>query len=307
MSVLRLFIISLCFISHFASALVAIPAYSQRIVDTTQTLTGSQVSELENKIIAYESAKQDGSQIAILIVASLEGEAIESYATRVFEQWKIGQKGQDNGILLLIAKNDHKVRIEVGYGLEGDLPDIIAKRIINQAIIPAFKENQYYQGITDALTDIINRLTHPESEIDTHQLKTDEDLQSSNVFRGEFGASLFQYSLVSFFICIVINQIFFKTKSSLGKKGIIVGAMNSLSSAIYTLISGFPFSSVLSVLFLVFVLSLFSYAILVTRGRSGGGGGWRGGGGSGGGGGFGGGFGGGGGGRSGGGGASGSW
>lgn len=128
-----------------AYAEVAIPPLTARLTDLTGTLTAEQKSSLEQTLQAFEAKK--GSQIAVLLVPTTEPEAIEQYSLRVAEQWKLGRKGVDDGALLLIAKNDRAMRIEVGYGLEGALPDAIAKRIIDEVITPYFKNDDIYGGI----------------------------------------------------------------------------------------------------------------------------------------------------------------
>jgi len=117
-----------------AQQLVPVPALSSPVTDLTGTLTPDQVAALDAKLRAFEQAK--GSQIAVLIVATTEPEAIEQYALRVAEAWKLGRKGVDDGALLVVALQDRKVRIEVGYGLEGALPDAIANRIIDEDVVP---------------------------------------------------------------------------------------------------------------------------------------------------------------------------
>jgi len=136
----RLLVLCLTFvISCLSSPLqaeVPVPALTGRVVDLTGTLTADQKTALEAKLAAFEAEK--GAQIAVLLVPTTQPEAIEQYSIRVVEAWKLGRKGVDDGVLLLIAKNDRKMRIEVGYGLEGVLPDAVAKRIISEVITPFF-------------------------------------------------------------------------------------------------------------------------------------------------------------------------
>lgn len=133
--------------------LADIPALSQRVTDLTKTLSAEQQSELEQKIAAFELEK--GSQIAVLIVTSTAPEAIEQYSIRVVDAWKLGREKQDDGVLLLVAKDDHKMRIEVGYGLEGAIPDLVAKRIITEIMSPHFKQGDFYGGISQAVDALI--------------------------------------------------------------------------------------------------------------------------------------------------------
>lgn len=296
------------FFSYQVSALVSIPPYSQRVVDITDTLTSTQINQLDNKLINYERSRNDGSQLAILMVKTLDDETIEQYAIRVFEQWKIGQSGLDNGVLLVIAKDDRLIRIEVGYGVEGDIPDLIAKRIIDRAIIPAFRQNNYYQGIDNALTSIINILSHlPATEIDS-----DAQISSiKGVFTSKFAPLFINYIVLSFIVFLFIGKVlpFAVIKKSTGRHSLVMGGLNGLSTGTFALFNSTPFLIALPLAFIIFVISTMIYAIFLAIGKSGGGGsykgprsgGFRGGFGSGGG------FSGGGGGRSGGGGASGRW
>ena len=128
-----------------ARADVAIPPLTARVTDLTGTLTPAQRDGLENELRAFEARK--GSQIAVLIVPTTQPEAIEQYSIRVTDAWKLGRKGIDDGVLLLVAKNDRKLRIEVGYGLEGVIPDAIANRVIDEVIVPYFKQGDFYGGI----------------------------------------------------------------------------------------------------------------------------------------------------------------
>ena len=135
-----------------ATAEVAVPALSARVIDQTKTLTSEQVRTLEQKLREIEGRK--GSQVVVLMVPTTKPEEIEQYAIRVADKWKIGRKKVDDGVILLIAKNDRAVRIEVGYGLEGALTDALSKRIIDGAIIPLFKQQDFYGGILSGVTQI---------------------------------------------------------------------------------------------------------------------------------------------------------
>lgn len=149
-----LFFSALLFTSQLTrAALVEVPAFSARVVDLTQTLTASEQAALEDKLKAFEATK--GSQIAVLLVPTTQPEAIEQYAIRVVDEWKVGRKGIDDGLLILIAKNDRKMRIEVGYGLEGAIPDVYAKRIITETMTPYFKQGDFAGGIDAAVSQLI--------------------------------------------------------------------------------------------------------------------------------------------------------
>ncbi len=141
-------ILALMFASAAAAAdEVAVPPLKARITDLTGTLNSGQLASLESELRAFEQRK--GSQIAVLVLASTRPETIEQYAMRVAERWKIGRAKVDDGVILIIAKNDQRLRIEVGYGLEGAIPDVVAKRVIREVISPNFLANDFYGGIRD--------------------------------------------------------------------------------------------------------------------------------------------------------------
>jgi uncharacterized protein len=142
------------FLIAAAAAEVPVPPLGARVTDLSATLSDSQRAALEAKLAAFEQKK--GSQVAVLLVPTTQPEAIEPYAIRVAEAWKLGRARVDDGVLLVVAKNDRKLRIEVGRGLEGALPDAIAKRIVSDVIAPRFKQGDFYGGI-DAGVDRILR------------------------------------------------------------------------------------------------------------------------------------------------------
>jgi uncharacterized protein len=122
-----------------------VPALKGRVNDYAAILSPATRSQLEQALAAFEAA--ESTQIVVLTIPSLQGESIETFSMQVAEQWRIGQKKLDNGAILLIAKNDRKVRIEVGYGLEGRLTDLVAGRIIRDTIVPYFKAGDFDQGV----------------------------------------------------------------------------------------------------------------------------------------------------------------
>jgi len=132
---------------------LAVPPLTARVTDQTATLTAAQVAALEGKLQRFEADK--GSQLAVLIVPSTGDEPIEQYALRVVEQWKLGRKNVDDGALLIVAKEDRTLRIEVGYGLEGALNDATAKRIISEIIVPRFQQDDFYGGIDAGIERMI--------------------------------------------------------------------------------------------------------------------------------------------------------
>ena len=138
---------------HAGAAGVDIPPLKARVTDVTGTLSAQNIARLEQKLAAFEREK--GVQVAVLIVPTVQPESIEEYAVRVFEQWKLGRKRVDDGVLLVVAKNDRKLRIEVGYGLEGALNDATAKRIISDDIVPHFKHGDFAAGIDAGVSRIL--------------------------------------------------------------------------------------------------------------------------------------------------------
>lgn len=136
-----------------AGAQVPVPPMGSRVTDQTATLTNEQKSDLEQTLRSFEARK--GSQVAVLIVPSTAPETIEQYALRVAEQWKPGRKNVDDGALLVVAKDDRTLRIEVGYGLEGALTDAASKRIISEIIVPRFLQGDFYGGITAGVDRIL--------------------------------------------------------------------------------------------------------------------------------------------------------
>jgi uncharacterized protein len=136
-----------------AAAQLAVPALSGRVVDETATLSAGQKAALERTLQEFEARK--GSQIAILVVTTTAPEAIEAYALRVAEQWKLGRRKIDDGAVLVVAKSDRALRIEVGYGLEGALNDATAKRIISEIITPRFQQEDFNGGLVAGIDQII--------------------------------------------------------------------------------------------------------------------------------------------------------
>ena len=135
------------------SGQVPVPPLTAHVTDQTGTLTAEQTAALEQTLTAFEARK--GSQLAVLMVASTAPEEVEQYALRVAEQWKLGRKKVDDGAILVVAKNDRAMRIEVGYGLEGALTDLTSKRIISETILPRFKAQDFYGGISAGVGQII--------------------------------------------------------------------------------------------------------------------------------------------------------
>ena len=277
----------------WAQSLAAIPALDSPVVDTTGTLDAAQKQQLEAQALALQQRK--GSQLQVLMVSSTQPETIEQYAVRVFEQWKLGRKGVDDGVLLLVAKDDRRVRIETGYGLEGAIPDAIANRVIQEYLAPKFRAGDYAGGITDAtatLVKLIDGEALPEP-VSTHRVSGE---------RGK-GSDLLFAAFAAFIVATIVRGMFSRAPS--GIRGLFTGgAAGGVALLLSSLLAVGGIAAVLGLLYgLMSVSTRGGYARHRDWGGWGGGGGGFGGGG----GGFGGGGWGGGGGMSGGGGASGSW
>lgn len=131
----------------------SLPALTGRVVDNAALIDAAAESALVTRLAAFEAKSSD--QIVVATVPDLGGEAIEPYANRLFRAWGLGQAGEDNGVLLLVARDDRKMRIEVGYGLEGTLTDLHSRLIIENTMVPAFRAGDFTRGITGAVDDII--------------------------------------------------------------------------------------------------------------------------------------------------------
>jgi uncharacterized protein len=152
-------LLSLSALAGFAPGLLLaqvqapVPALTSPVVDTTGTLSASEIAQLEQQALALQQRK--GSQLQILIVSTTQPEDIAAYAQRVFDQSKLGRKGVDDGVLLLIAKDDRRARIQTGYGLEGAIPDITANRVIQEYLVPKLRAGDFAGGIVDASAALV--------------------------------------------------------------------------------------------------------------------------------------------------------
>jgi uncharacterized protein len=277
--------------------LVAIPSLSARVTDLTNTLSASEKQALETKLADWE--QRTGNQLVVLIVPTTRPEPIESYSIRVADAWKIGHKGQDNGAIFLIAKDDRRMRIEVGYGLEGVLTDLTSHRIIDETVAPLFRQNRFAQGIDAGVDRII-------SVVGTGQPLPPKAGAPSHGNTGfDFGELLIFLFIAVPIVGGILARIFGRVLGS-GVGGSVLGAAAWLIAGSIAIGVGVGILA-----FLVMLLFSAGSSIIPTGGRRGRGGVWFPGGGGGfGGGGFGGGGGGGfsgGGGSFGGGGASGGW
>ncbi len=258
------------------------------VSDYAKVISSTAVSSIENQLQSLKNLT--GVEVAVVTIPSLQNETIETYAEKLFREWGIGTKGKDNGLLILVAPNDRMVKIEVGYGLEGVIPDSIADGIIRKEMLPQFKLGDYSMGISSAVNVIVGIINNT----------TDKSIYSDVPKKSGSGVNI---EFVIFFLFIVANilaQYLSKTKS--WWLGGLIGAGIGL---IISLFIGFLFYGLGAIILLAIVGLIFDYFVskIGPRGPGGHGGIWFGGGGHGSSGGFGG-FGGG---MSGGGGASGRW
>jgi len=274
-----------------AQSLAPIPALDSPVVDTTGTLPAAQRQALVEQARALQQRK--GSQLQVLVVPTTQPEDIAQYTTRVFDRWQVGRRGVDDGVLLVVALQDRRVRIEPGYGLEGAIPDAVANRVIQEYLVPHFRQQDYAGGITEATAVLVRLidgepLPPPVAEPADATGQGGSDRWFVAVFIGVFAGSL-------------LRGLFSRLPRPL--RGLLGGGGAALAA--------FLFTSALLASGIAGVVGLIVAMLSGHPGRFAGGGGW--GGGSWGGGGFGGGSSGGGGGwsggggRSGGGGASGGW
>jgi uncharacterized protein len=226
-----------------AQADVAIPPLKQRVTDLTATLDAAQIHALDSRVAAFESAK--GAQIAVLMLPTTQPETIDQFGIRVVEAWKLGRKGVDDGVLLLIAKDDRKLRIEVGYGLEGVLNDATAKRIVAEIIAPHFKRGEFYAGVDAGLAAIIKVVEGEPLPAPAPRSATHSFGDNMNGLQTLFAAGIFIFMLGN----LVLRQFFGQLPSGLIVGGLIGGlAWVLLASMVWAGITGIV-AFVLSLLF----------------------------------------------------------
>ncbi|OZA10445.1 MAG: hypothetical protein B7X94_06540, partial [Hydrogenophilales bacterium 17-62-8] len=235
-----------------AWAQVAVPDLSRRVTDLTATLSAQQTAELDTQLAALEARK--GSQIAVLIVPTLDGEDIAQFGIRVADKWKIGRTKIDDGVILIVAKDDRKLRIEVGYGLEGAIPDAIAKRVIAETITPFFKAGDYYGGITAGVGQLIKLIDGEPLPAPVRASQMDNSLEG-----------LLPFMVMGFVVGSFLAPM-------LGR-GTASGVAGLGTAGLAWLTSGVLLSSLL-----IGGGVLFAGLLLGVMGRGGGGGGWGGGG-----------------------------
>ncbi len=201
-----------------AQDLVKVPPLTARVTDLTNTLSAAERQALDAKLAAWEA--QTGNQLVVLMLPSTQPEAIAAYSIRVAEAWKIGHKGKDNGAVFLIAKNDRKNRIEVGYGLEGVLTDVTTRRILAETVAPYFRNNQFAQGIDAGVDQVIAVVNKGEPLADSPAVQAPQ--------RRSGGIS-FDTILILLFVVVpviggILRRIFGRAIGSTVGAGIVGGA-----------------------------------------------------------------------------------
>lgn len=230
-----------------AQALLPVPPLTARVTDLAGMLTPRERTQIEAQLKDFETDR--GSQVAVLIVGSTVPETIEQYAIRVAENWKLGRAGIDDGALLLVAKDDRAVRIEVGYGLEGVLPDAIAKRIVSEIIVPAFREGHFAAGIQAGVVQILRT-------IEGEPLPPPAREAPGMTSRDDPGSGMTSGVVTGVFTGMVLRSIFGRLLGALAAGGI--------AALVGWLVSGSVFVAFLVALFVFFF----------TAGAGGGRGGW---------------------------------
>ena len=213
LSLRGIFLAALFFAFAFtAAADVAVPQLSGRVVDQTGTLSSGEIASLNQKLRDFEAKK--GSQVTVLIVPTTQPETIEQYSIRVADAWKIGRKKVDDGAILLVAKNDRHLRIEVGYGLEGALTDVTSRRIIDEVITPKFRTGDFAGGIADGVDRMI-------SVIDGEPLPAPARSTSYSNDLSDFGPLVPFALFASLFVGGILRTMFGRLLGSVATGGVL--------------------------------------------------------------------------------------
>lgn len=260
---LLMLIAAACTAAPAADAPVALPALSARVTDLTGTLSPDQRQTLEDGLAALEARK--GAQIAVLLLPTTQPESIEEFGIRLAENWRAGRKGVDDGVIVVVAKDDRRVRIEVGYGLEGALNDATARRIIAERMTPRFREGDFFGGLQAGLAAI--------AAVIEGEALPPARREAAGAPAGD-GWMVWAFAIVLF--ASMARRIFG-----------LIGALGVAGVAGFLAFSAFGLLAALAIGVLTFILSFLPPGMFLGGGRFGGGS--RGGGFSGGGGGFGGG------------------
>lgn len=228
-------ILTLCvstFLFFFFAAQVHAFEYTNYVNDYANVLTPQQEQKLNERLSAYD--KETTNQIAIAIIQSLAGDTVENFSIHLADQWKPGQKGKDNGVLMVFAMNEHKMRIEIGRGLEGQLTDPQAKHILDDVIKPEFKNGKYYEGIDQGITALIQDVSP--DRIATVSAASSSEVNSSAGF-------IFILAIIVFIIVAAVILNFMESSSfsssgssssySGGSSGYYGGISSSSSSGFF--------------------------------------------------------------------------
>lgn len=226
--------------SQAADRLVDIPTLQSPVTDLTQTLSVEEQAALNQKLTQF--SQQSGSQVAVLLLPSTQPEEISQFGIRLADAWKIGREKQDDGVIVIIAKNDRKMRIEVGYGLEGAIPDAIAKRIISEQMSPAFKQGQFYQGLdlaTDTLIKLIQgeRLPAPAQQAHKGHANDWMSLLPILMFAAIIGGAILKGMLGDFPGSLVTGGLLGGLAGLLGATALIMGLIG-LAAFVFTMAMG---------------------------------------------------------------------
>ncbi|MDO9107163.1 MAG: TPM domain-containing protein [Methylovulum sp.] len=243
-------------------AQVDVPELSRRVTDLTMTLNDNQINRLERALAAFEAKK--GSQIAVLVVPTTQPEDIAQFGIRVADTWKIGREKADDGVILIIAKDDHKMRLEVGYGLEGAIPDAVAKRVLDDIMAPYFKKQDFAGGINAGVRTIMGL-------IEGEALPAPQIPQASGQVGNSFMVLLFAGAILGYVLSAVLGRVL----------GGLLAGLGSAAAAIILLGLSFGIAVFIAVIvfFIVGVRQSHRSGWLGGGGFGGGGGSWGGGGG----------------------------
>ncbi len=254
---------ALIFFSIFAEKYEPIPVLNSRVTDVTETLSEEQILLLENKLQVFEDSLKN--QVVVLIVSTTGSESIEEYSIRVAEEWKIGRKEHDDGVILLVVRNDRELRIEVGYGLEAILTDVVSSYIINDYIVPEFKNGNFYGGINKGVEQITGILS---GQIDTelysfNKLPINVPIENKDTevtyssLSSQFPLLGMLLMMISFFLPML--PLFFTRKS------LITIIIVSLIPILFTLFVGYFWGSFLIIIGIVFVPVLIAIFVITFK------------------------------------------
>lgn len=250
-----LIIICVFSISAFADGLDSIPVLKGRVTDVTSTLSVKELANIEQILVVLDSYTT--CELVVLIIPTTGSETIEEYSMRVAEKWKIGKKEKDNGVILLIAKNDRKIRIEVGYGLEGILTDASSMQIIDNYIVPEFKNGDFYGGIYNGVGQISVILKGEINYVDYAKISVEYEQEEPNSLMYRYPTLGILLMFVGFIIPI-LPGFFMKKKL----KAVII---TSIIPIVFVLLVGLFWESLAVTITLLFFPLIMSIFVVITR------------------------------------------